>query len=114
MMFWHKIKVLFPVTSKVNPDVDEEPPSEVQQIQMRNLGLLDSLDTEYAYFDIVADPIMKFMAGSYLPKDATNKRSFTIIVFMSGDTVNAVGKPIDLLNEYMEFLKTIPKEVIKE
>lgn len=106
---WFKIKVMYPITTNaegINLDDDEDPV--LKRIRLQEAGVED-YDTEFAYFNIIADPIMHLMAGAYLPKDAKNKRNYTLIVFESGNSVTAVGKPEDIFKELMSFIDSIPE-----
>lgn len=106
---WFRIKVMYPVNSGIEginlEDEDEDPV--LRKIRLEQLGIED-YEIEYAYFNIIADPIMHLMAGAYLPKNGKNKRNYTLVVFESGNSVTAVGKPIDIWEELMKFMKLIP------
>jgi hypothetical protein len=108
---WFKVRVMFPVTSSIEghniEDEDEDPV--LRKIRLEQAGVTDN-ETEWAYFNIVADPIMHLMAGSYLPKDGKNKRSYTLIVFESGNSVTAVGKPEEIFKDLIEFMSKIPEK----
>lgn len=110
---WFKIKVLFPVETapegfrKDEEDEDEDPV--LKRIRLSQAGVED-VETEYAYFNLVSDPIMHLVPGSYLGREAKNKRSYTLIVFESGNTVTAVGKPEDIFNQLSEFIKSLPRK----
>lgn len=101
---------MYPVTNKPNGleldnEIEKDPPLE-------RAGYYDNLATEYeveyAYFNIISDPIMHLMAGSFKPSSKENKRNYTLVVFESGNSVTAVGKPIDIWEELMKFMKLIP------
>jgi len=106
---WFKIKVMYPITTNaegISLDEEDEDPV-LKRIRLQEAGVED-YDTEFAYFNIIADPIMHLMAGAYLPKDAKNKRNYTLIVFESGNSVTAVGKPDDVFKELQLFIEANP------
>jgi hypothetical protein len=110
---WFKVKVVYPVTKRPNGlELDSE--SEDRDPVLEKAGhygdLTDDYEIENAYFNLVSDPIMHLMAGSFKPNDKSNKRNYTLIVFESGNTVTAIGKPDDVFEQLMKFMETFPKE----
>lgn len=106
---WFKIKVVYPVTQKPNGiELDNED----RDPALDKAGYYDNLEegyeTENAYFNLISDPIMHLMAGSFKPNANSNKRNYTLIVFESGNSVTAIGKPDDVFEQLMEFMKDCP------
>jgi hypothetical protein len=107
-MEWFKLKVMFTISSEVGHVIDDEDEDPLlKRIRLEQAGL-EQYETEWAYFNIVSDPIMHLMAGAYLPKDAKNKKSYTLVVFESGNSVTAVGKPEDIYKELVLFIESNP------
>jgi len=102
---WFKVKVIYPITKKPNGlELDYEDRDPALEKAGYYDGLEEGYETEYAYFNLIADPIMHLMAGSFKPNEKSNKRNYTLIVFESGNSVQAVGKPDDIFKELMEFI----------
>jgi hypothetical protein len=112
---WFKIKVVYPITQKPN---GIELDSEDRDPALDKAGYYDTLEDgyeiEYAYFNLVSDPIMHLMAGSFKPNSNSNKRNYTLMVFESGNSVTAIGKPIDIFEELMTFMVAMPEKPIKD
>jgi hypothetical protein len=101
---WFKIKVIYPITKKPNGiELDYEDRDPV--LERAGHYNDDEYEMDYAYFNLIADPIMHLMAGSFKPNEKSNKRNYTLIVFESGNSVQAVGKPDDVFLELIEFMK---------
>ena len=104
---WFKIKCIFPITTNVDglkiDEEDEEDPV-LKKIRLQSAGVNDDYETEFAYFNLIADPIMHLFPMSLLAKDYKNKKSLTLIVFESGNTATAIGKPDDVFKELTEFI----------
>lgn len=101
---WFKIKVIYPVTKKPNGlELDYEDRDPALEKAGYYDGMEEGYETEYAFFNLVADPIMHLMAGSFKPDKNSNKRNYTLIVFESGNSVTAVGKPIEIYEELVTF-----------
>lgn len=99
---------MFTISSEVGHVIDDEDEDPLlKRIRLENAGL-EQYETEWAYFNILIDPIMHLMAGCYLPKDGKNKKSYTLVVFESGNTVTAVGKPEDIYKDLVAFLESNP------
>jgi hypothetical protein len=115
MTDWFKIKCIFPVTTNVKgieTEEEEEDPI-LKRIRLKEAGVDDEYETEYAYFNLITDPIMHLFPMSLLAKDYKNKKSLTLIVFESGNTATAIGKPDDVFKELSDFIANMP-EVTKE
>jgi hypothetical protein len=109
---WFKVKVFYPITKKPN---GLELDTEDRDWKLEQAGYYKDeeygYETEYAYFNLVSDPIMHLMAGSFKPSKTENNRNYTMIVFESGNSVTAIGKPIDIFEELITFTETLPIKI---
>lgn len=110
---WFRIQAMYQINPSFNSD---EELSEVEKIQLRNEGITDDFETDYAYLNLGEDTIIHLNPKCFIPKkdnDRKYRKYYTEIVMKSGDVIYAVGKPenvYDKLNEYLDSLPT--KEVL--
>lgn len=102
-----KVKVYVIVTSMPEgfnqSEEDDEDPI-LKRARLSEAGT-EGVETEYGLLDIATDPVMHLIPGCFVPKDAKNKRNYTTVIFESGNSVSAVGKPEDVQKDLDEFLK---------
>jgi len=107
---WFKIDIIYPISGSF----DGEQLTEVQEIQLKNEGLLlEDYETDIGIFNLVSDPIMQINPKAFIPRGKTNKKYYSEIVFESGNIVTALGKPIQVyakLNEYLDTFPPSPQE----
>ena len=103
---WFKISVIYPLTSSFS---DEEL-SEVDQIRLRNEGLLDDYETDTGVYNLSADPIVQLNPKAFIPKGKVNKKFYTEMIFQSGNITYALGKPDSVYEKINEYLNGLPEE----
>lgn len=89
MKEWFEIQVIYLPTSFLSEEEDERDPL-LKKLKMKAEGE-EEYKTDTGFFNIVVDPIMHLTPG-YLIMEGV-KRYFTTVVFESGNSVTAVGKP---------------------
>lgn len=102
-----KVKVYVIVTSApegFNQSQDEEEDEIVRRARLSEAGA-ETIEIETGIFDIATDPVMHLIPGCFVPKGKNNKRNYTTVIFESGNSVSAVGKPEDVQKDLDEFLK---------
>lgn len=102
---WFQIDVIYPLTASFS---DEEL-SEVDQIRLRNEGLLEDYETDIGVFNLISDPISQINPRAFIPKGKTNKKYYSEVVFESGNIVMALGKPSQVYSKLNEYLNTLPE-----
>lgn len=101
-----KLKIIFPITAGLD---DSEEVSEVQRMQM-GLKDGDQYETEFGFYPLELDPIIKLNPKCFIPKDKKQKKYYTEVIFQSEFIVFAEGKPVDVYETIKEYMKTIPEE----
>ena len=105
---WLKLPIIHVVTSGLN----EEELSEIEEIQLRNEGLLDGDEVEvsFGYFNVGVDTIKRLNPKCFVPKDRKRKRYYTEVVFDSGDMEWADGKPEEIYKLISEYIDSLPED----
>jgi len=108
---WLKLPIIYPITSDFLTD---EELSEVDRIQLNNVGLLEDFETTDGYYNLSNDAICQLNPKCFVPKskdgERKNKKYYTEIIFESGNIVYALGKPVtvyEAINSYVDSLPTI-------
>ena len=104
MLNWLKIKVIFPITA----GLDDEEVSEVQRIQM-GIKDGDEYETSYGIYQLREDfTISQLNPRCFIPKDKTNKKYYTELVFSDGNIIYADGKPESVYSVIEEYIDSFP------
>ena len=84
---WFKIDILYKLTS----GIDNEELSELDEIRLKNEGLLngDEFEKGEAYFNLGLNPIKSIEPRCFVPKGKQNKKYYTEIIFEDGTSSNA-------------------------
>ena len=96
---WLKLKVIFPI----NSGFTDEQINEIESIRLKNEGIVSDFEIELGYFNIGNDNICQLNPKCFIPNGKTNKKYYTEVIFTSGNTIYALGKPVDVydqLNQY--------------
>lgn len=104
-LMWFQIEIIYPISGSF----DGEELTEVQKIQLKNEGLLlEDYETDIGIFNLISDPISQINPKAFIPRNKTNKKYYSEIVFESGNIVMALGKPINVYTKLNEYLNTLP------
>jgi hypothetical protein len=95
---WFEVEVLYMPTNTTNIEDDEDKDFYLQKLK---LGL-DNYYVDKGFIDLAKDPVMHLVPG-YLVGD-NFKKYFTTIIFESGNSVMASGKPEKIKKQLKEFL----------
>lgn len=99
-----KLKIIFPITTKLDDGSEESEADEIQKIQA-GLQNGDEYETEFGIYDIVLNPIIHLNPKCFIPKGKDQKKYYTQIVFQSEHVVCADGKPEKVYGIIQEYLK---------
>jgi hypothetical protein len=103
---WFKIQVIYPVTSGLNHDEDED--SELRRIRLKQIDS-DGYERDYAYLNLSEDPIANILPSCFAPKDRQNKVYISELIMQSGNVITAVGKPESIYNALLEYVNSLPE-----
>lgn len=106
-LLWLQLNVIYPLTSSFNSN---EEVSEVEQIRLRNEGLLDDdqVETGVGYYNLARNGISQLNPKCFVPKGKVNKKYYTEIYFDDGDVIYALGKPSDVYEKINAYYASLP------
>jgi len=115
---WFPIKIIFPITTKVN--TDDEDDSELSETDRLTYDLQFGYEMGMGYWDLLLDPIFQINPRCVIKKgtdnkdkENTRKKYYTEVVFQSGNYGYAACKPEELkslVNKFMEGLSEKGKD----
>ena len=103
---WFKLKVIFPLTVGLD---DSEEVDEIKRLQM-GLKDGDQYETEFGFYPIHLDQIIKLNPKCFVPKDKQNKKYYTEVIFQSEHVVYADGKPEIVYKALEDYMQQFPEE----
>ena len=103
---WFKIDVIYKLTA----GLESEELTEVEQIQLKNEGLLNGDDFEKgeAYINLGLNPIKSLEPRCFVPKGKQYKKYFTEVIFEDGTAINADAKSGELYAVLKAYYESIP------
>ena len=104
---WFKIQCIYPITSSLNQFEGNEEDDEdevLKRIRMKDMDITDGYEIDFAYLNLVIDPIVSVLPCCMLPKNAKYKKYYSEVVLESGNIIFAVGKPESVMKLLMEYL----------
>lgn len=108
MVYWFEIDIIYPVITQL--EEADEMDEKLREIQLKNTG-----ETKYkkstAYFNLGVDPMMHLIPVFLTDEDY--RGFYTEVVFESGNTVTAVGKPSVIYQKFKDFVAGLPEEIIE-
>ncbi len=107
-MDFFELNILYQTRSSLSDFDDEEDDDVLKKVRLNNDGD-GEFKTDTGYFDLTADAIMHLEPAYLLTKDGTTKKYFTIVVFESGNSVYALGKPESVYKKLCEYKANEPK-----
>lgn len=96
-----KVKIIFPVTSKVNPDDEDD--NEISEVDRMKYDLSMGYEIGIGYWDLTIDPIAQTHPRCVLKKGSERKTYYTEVVFQSNNTAYAACKPEELKKQIDEY-----------
>lgn len=106
-LLWFQLSIIYPLSSNFDSD---ESISEVDQIKLRNEGLLDDDEVEIGtgYYNLARNAISQLNPKCFVPKGKMRKRFYTEVVFDDGDVIYANAKPSDVYDKLGEYYLSLP------
>jgi len=104
---WFKVQCIYPITSSLNQydEYKEDEEDEVlKNIRMKDMDITDGYEIDFAYLNLMIDPIVSILPCCMLPKNAKYKKYYSEVVLESGNIIFAVGKPEAVMKLLMEYL----------
>lgn len=103
---WFKIDIIYKMTSGIG----QEELSELDEIRLKNEGLLngDEYERGESYINLGLNPIKSIEPRCFVPKGKQNKKYFTEVIFDDGTSVNADCKPAELYNILKTYYENLP------
>ena len=111
-MDFFELNILYQTRSSLSEIEDDEDDDVLKKVRLNNDGD-GEFKTDVGFFNLMADPIMHLEPCYLLTKDGSTKKYFTVVVFESGNSVYAIGKPESVykkLCDYMDNLNEDEKE----
>lgn len=107
---WFELPIIHTINSEFNSD---EEVSELDIIRLRSQGLLDDYDVTMGYFSLGRNTIIQLIPRVFVPKDKTNRKYYTEVVFENGEVVYSPGKPEVIYQKLNEYYKSIGGQIAK-
>jgi hypothetical protein len=108
-MDFFELNILYQTRSSLSEIDDEEDDDVLKKVRLNNDGD-GEYKTDVGYFDLMVDPIMHLEPGYLLSKDGNTKKYFTIVVFESGNSVKALGKPDSVYKKLRDYNDNLPED----
>lgn len=105
MVYWFEIEVIYPVITQL--DEADEMDDKLREIQLKNTGE-SKYKKSIAYFNLGVDPIMHLVPMFLTDEDY--RGFYTEVVFESGNSITAVGKPSVIYQKFKDFVASLPEE----
>jgi hypothetical protein len=101
-MDFFELNILYQTRSSLSEFDDEEDDDVLKKVRLNNDG--GEFKTDIGFFNLMADPIMHLEPSYLLTKDGSTKKYFTIVVFESGNSVYAIGKPESVYKKLCDYM----------
>ena len=104
---WSKVDIIYKMTS----DIGQDELSELDEIRLKNEGLLngDEYERGECYINLGLNPIKSIEPRCFVPKGKQNKKYFTEVIFDDGTSVNADYKPLELYTLLKTYYEGLPE-----
>jgi hypothetical protein len=109
---WFKIECIYPIDLDFNGNGNEL--SEIDQLRLKNEGLLEDYETGVAVLNLLEDVIVHLLPKVFIPKGKVYKKYYTEVVMKSGDILYAVGRPDQVYDKVNDYLESLPEKPILE
>lgn len=106
-MDFFELNILYQTRSSLSEFDDEEDDDVLKKVRLNNDGDGGEFKTDLGFFNLIADPIMHLEPSYLLTKDGSTKKYFTIVVFESGNSVYAIGKPESVYKKLCDYMNNI-------
>jgi hypothetical protein len=106
-MDFFELNILYQTRSSLSEFDDEEDDDVLKKVRLNNDGDGGEFKTDVGFFNLIADPIMHLEPSYLLTKDGSTKKYFTIVVFESGNSVYAIGKPESVYKKLCDYMNNI-------
>jgi len=103
-MDFFELNILYQTRSSLSEFDDEEDDDVLKKVRLNNDGDGGEFKTDVGFFNLIADPIMHLEPSYLLTKDGSTKKYFTIVVFESGNSVYAIGKPESVYKKLCDYM----------
>jgi len=108
-MDFFELNILYQTRSSLSEFDDDEDDDVLKKVRLNNDGD-GEFKTDIGFFDLTLDPIMHLEPSYLLTKDGTTKKYFTVVVFESGNSVYAIGKPESVYKKLCDYMQNLPSE----
>lgn len=101
-MDFFELTILYQTKNSLSEYEDDDDDDVLKKVRMNNDGD-GEFKTDTGYFDLSIDAIMHLEPRYLLTKDGSTKKYFTVVVFESGNSVNALGKPESVYKKLCDY-----------